>query len=223
MSPQNLHVSQPLGSGSLSGLVESCPAHAQHSVGLSRNLRVDFRSPLSVRARGSSHLSGLNRSLSCRPPARPSCCQAKALVSLASPQGPQSCAGFYTDSESSCFVCVQFYILLMWGSKSFACSSVLTRSESPGGPWGNRVSDAPSEVAGASGRRVSVSALPPLRAVCCPYTAVWAEVCGRNGSRKRFVTQWRVRAALTESPWNLLVYWGKFVFWQGKAEKKNSA
>lgn len=113
MSPQNLHVSQPLGSGSLSGLVESCPAHAQHSVGLSRNLRVDFRSPLSVRARGSSHLSGLNRSLSCRPPARPSCCQAKALVSLASPQGPQSCAGFYTDSESSCFVCVQFYILLM--------------------------------------------------------------------------------------------------------------
>ena len=34
LSPQNLHISQPLRSGSLSGLMESCLAHAQLSPGL---------------------------------------------------------------------------------------------------------------------------------------------------------------------------------------------
>lgn len=34
LSPQNLHISQPLRSGSLSGLMESCPAQAQLSPGL---------------------------------------------------------------------------------------------------------------------------------------------------------------------------------------------
>ena len=34
LSPQNLHISQALRSGSLPGLMESCPAHAQLSPGL---------------------------------------------------------------------------------------------------------------------------------------------------------------------------------------------
>lgn len=97
--------------------------HAQHSVGLSGTCVSTSGPSRRARMRRFQHLSGLNHSLSCWPPARAKLLWAKASGASGLPQGPQSCAGFYTDSESSLAVCVSFIFWCEDGSRCLFFSS----------------------------------------------------------------------------------------------------
>ena len=66
--------------------------------------------------------------------------------------------------------------------------------------------------------RILVSTLPPLRDIC--YKSVWAEVLWKERIEEAFRDSVMCQSRRTESPWNLLVYWGKFCILTGQGEKK---